>query len=191
MKKTRILLCLSIMASTLLVAATPVPHGTALPSKVLKTQSETITMEVESVDYPGGTVTLRGRGFERRTIHVNKNLHNLRKIGPGDWLIITTHEEAVVTTATGGEPYTVESEDIVAGPKSKKPTLRSVERTILQAKIVSIDQAHRTMTVEGPTGRRRTVRVKEDVKHFENLKPGDTVKVSITRITDIKVRPMQ
>jgi len=44
--------------------------------------------------------------------------------------------------------------------------------------------------VEGPTGKRRTVRVKEDVKNFDTLKPGDTVKVTIVRVTEMKVRPM-
>ncbi|WP_353661989.1 hypothetical protein [Hydrogenimonas sp. SS33] len=190
-KKSPILYALlPIAASGLLHAAATAPDGVELPSKVLKTRNETITMEVESVDYPTGAVTLRGRGFERRTIHVNKNLHNLRKIKPGDWLFITTHEKAVVTTARGGKAYAMESEERVAGPKSRKPTLKSVERSIMQAKIVSIDHAHRSMTVEGPTGKRRTVRVKEDVKNFDALKPGDTVKVTIIKVTDIKVRPM-
>ncbi|WP_456451640.1 hypothetical protein, partial [Hydrogenimonas sp.] len=127
-----------------------------MPSKVISASDE-FMMEVESIDTKTGEMVLRG-SKKRLTLHVNKDLHNLKKIHRGDWLIVTVYEEAVVTTAKGGEPASAVAQEIVAGPKTAKPTLKATEVTKLTAKVVDIDHDKRTVTLEGPHGGKRTIR---------------------------------
>ena len=60
----------------------------------------------------------------------------------------------------------------------------------LIAKVIDIDYKNRTMVLEGPTGARQTVKVKSDVKHLENLKPGDTVTATINKTILMQIRDM-
>ena len=165
--------------------AAPVP----MPGKRVAT-TQRYTMEVESVDYPSGTMVLRGHGFKKMTIHVDKKAHNLRKIHPGDWLEVVEHEEVVIQSAKRGMPRIDESTHRVAGPKSKLPTLHVEEVSRVTTKVVAIDRAIRTITLEGPTGKRHTVHVKPGVAHFENLHVGDTVTATVRKIIDMRIRKM-
>ncbi|WP_300365622.1 hypothetical protein [Hydrogenimonas sp.] len=182
------------LAALLLSASLGLPlladhHDTAkMPSKVISASDE-FMMEVEDVDYKRGELTLRGSN-KRMQLHVDKQLHNLKKIQRGDWLVVTMYEEAVVTSAKGGEPSASVAREIVAGPKTDVPTLKAVEVTTLTAKVVDVDYKKRTVTLEGPTGERRTIHVKNDVKYLENLKKGDTVSATITQTVLMKIRKM-
>ncbi|WP_456450844.1 hypothetical protein, partial [Hydrogenimonas sp.] len=74
--------------------------------------------------------------------------------------------------------------------KTAKPTLKATEVTKLTAKVVDIDHDKRTVTLEGPHGGKRTIRVKDDVKHLKNLHKGDTVTATITKTIYMKIRDM-
>ncbi len=158
-----------------------------MPSRVISASSEYM-MEVEDVDYKSGELILKGK--KRMKLHVDKQLHNLKKIHPGDWLVVTIYEEAVIEGIRGGVPSASVAQEMVAGPKTGVPTLKAVEVTRLVAKVVDIDYKKRLITLEGPTGERRTVHVKEDVAHLENLKKGDSVTATITRTVLMKIRKM-
>jgi hypothetical protein len=160
-----------------------------MPSRVLSA-SEHFSMEVESVDKKRGEVVLKGRDGKTMKLHVDRDLHNLKKIHPGDWLMVTVYEEAVVSGAKGGVPSSSIVYDIKAGPKTGKPTLRATEIIQLVAKVVDIDYKNRTMVLEGPTGARETVKVKDDVKDLENLKPGDTVTATINKTILMEIKDM-
>ena len=54
------------------------------------------------------------------------------------------------------------------------------EPTTVTAKIVAIDQQHRTVTFEGHDGRKVTVTVPESVERFSALRVGDTVTARYT-----------
>jgi len=171
------------MATVTLTAAQP------MPMKKLSGTSR-YTMEVESVKYSTGTMVLRGRGNRRITVHVDKKAHNLRKIHPGDWLEVVEHEEVTVEGQKGGEAYSHEHSERIAGAKTKVPTLRTEEVSTLTAKVVRIDHAKRRMLLEGPEGTRYEAGVKPGIAHLENLHPGDTVKATIRKIVTIRIRPM-
>ncbi len=159
-----------------------------MPSKVIATSDE-FMMEVEDVDYKTGELTLKGSDKTMK-LHVDKQRHNLKKIHPGDWLVVTIYEEAVVTSSKGGETAASVSQEMVAGPKTNVPTFKAVEVTKLTAKVVDIDYDTRTLTLEGPTGAKQTIHVKNDVKYLENLKEGDTVTATITQTILMKIRKM-
>jgi len=190
MKKmvTRALLATTLMASPAILQLQASGDVKPMPSRVISA-SEEYMMEVESVDYKTGDMVLKGSD-NKLTVHVDKDLHNVKKIHPGDWLVVTIYEEAVIAGSGEGEPSAAVAQEIVAGPKTGKPTLKAVEVTRLTAKVVDIDRKKRTMTLEGPTGERRTVHVEEDVQHFENLKKGDTVTATITKTILMKIREM-
>ena len=167
------------------VGASTVP----MPGKRVAT-TERYTMEVESVDYPSGMMVLRGHGFKKMTVHVDKKAHNLRKIHPGDWLEVVEREEVVIQSAKGGTPRSDESTHRIAGPKSKLPTLHVEEVSHVTTKVVAMDRASRTIVLEGPTGKRHTIRVKPGVAHFENLQVGDTVTATVRKTIDMRIRRM-
>jgi len=183
----------TVLAAALLCTATCVTAGDAgrqppMPSKEIKSR-DTFMMEVESIDPKTGEMVLCGSKKKRLSLRVNRKRHNIKKIRPGDWLIVTVREEAAVRSARGGgEPASEAAEEVVAGPKTAKPLLESREVSRLRARVVAVDLARREVTLEGPHGHRRTIRVKEDLKHLENLRPGDTVTATITRIVVMKIR---
>jgi hypothetical protein len=41
--------------------------------------------------------------------------------------------------------------------------------------VVSVERASRTLTFRDPKGELRTVKVPQDVTHFSEIKPGDTI----------------
>ncbi|WP_457597319.1 hypothetical protein [Hydrogenimonas sp.] len=182
-----------IFTKALLVAAAltfGLAASDAMPSKRVAS-GERFTMEVESVDYPSSTVVLRGRGSERRTIHVDKSRHNLRKIRPGDWLEVETYEEvAIASSKERLEPASESHHDLVAGPRSKAPTLTATEVERIRARVVAVDHKNRTMVLESVGGAHHTFHIKPGVAYFENLHPGDTVTVTITKRTEMRIRPI-
>ena len=174
---------ISLIVATGFLLAQPMPVKQAATAK-------RYTMEVESIRYSDGSMVLRGRGDKRMRVHADKKAHNLRKIRPGDWLEVTEREEIRVVGQKGGRPFRQVDNTRVTGPKSKVPTLKEETLTTIVAKVVKIDHARRTMVLEGPKGSRYEARVKPDVAHFENLSPGDTVKVTIHHVVQMRIRPM-
>ena len=60
--------------------------------------------------------------------------------------------------------------------------------TTMTAKVTAIDPAKRTVTLQGPKGKTRTIEVGDQVRNFDQIKVGDTVHVKYTQALALELK---
>lgn len=58
----------------------------------------------------------------------------------------------------------------------------------ITAKVVAVDPAQRTVTLQGSSGKTRTIEVSDQVRNFDQIKVGDTVHAKYTRAVALEVK---
>jgi hypothetical protein len=87
---------------------------------------------------------------------------------------------------TDAPPSTAESQAFTRAPKGAMPGGTIVNTTELTARVTDIDVANRTVTLVGPAGNTRTLKVGPDVD-LTKVHTGDTVVVRYTETLKIQV----
>jgi len=67
---------------------------------------------------------------------------------------------------------------IAVAPAAAAPALRSSETQTQTVTVVSVDHATRHLVVKTPAGETESIKVPEEVRSFEQLKPGDRIKAT-------------
>ena len=60
--------------------------------------------------------------------------------------------------------------------------------TQLTAKVIAVDPAQRTVTLQGASGKTRTIEVSDQVHNFDQIKVGDTVHAKYTQALALELR---
>jgi hypothetical protein len=60
--------------------------------------------------------------------------------------------------------------------------------TTMTAKVTAVDSAKRTVTLQGPKGKTRTIEVGDQVRNFDQIKVGDTVHVKYTQALALELK---
>ena len=76
-------------------------------------------------------------------------------------------------------------------PPGQKPAAMVVNTAELTAKVEAIDYKKRTLTLKGPEGNTKTLKIDKSVKKFKNIKQGDDVVVRLTEAVAISVQSPQ
>jgi hypothetical protein len=146
-----------------------------------------MTATVKALDSEKRTVTLEGKGGKPLTVNA-KNARNFDQIKVGDQVSLEYLEELAVYVRKADAPPDAKIERTVAlAPKGKMPGGLMAETVEIQAAVKSINQKKRTLTLEGPAGGTRTIRVGKAVKNFKEVKKGDQVVVRITEALALDV----
>ncbi len=154
---------------------------------VVATETTTATATVQAVDPANRTVTLRSPDGTTSTYQVGKEAVNFDQIKVGDQVKITLVESLAVTIRKTDEPpSTAESTAITRAPKGAMPGGVIVNTTELTARVTAIDTANRTVTLVGPAGNTRTLKVGPDVD-LTKVQTGDNVVVRYTETLKIQV----
>jgi Cu/Ag efflux protein CusF len=156
------------------------------------TASTTITATVQAVDPANRTVTLQTPDGTTRTYQVGPEAINFDQIKVGDQVKATYVESLAISLRNANEPPSAaESQAITRAPKGSMPSGTIVNTTELTARVTAIDTANRTVTLVGPAGNTRTLKVGPDVD-LTKVKPGDNVVVRYTEALKIQVeRPSE
>ena len=64
----------------------------------------------------------------------------------------------------------------------------STSHIAIEGKVIAVDQAARTVTVQGPDGNEQTFRVSADVRNFGQVKAGDMIDVDVIRSVLLELR---
>ena len=149
----------------------------------------TKTATVQDVDPATRTVTLMGEGGNTVTVKVGKDVQNFDKIKKGDQVKAAYYESAAISIRKPGDPPAeVGEKDTVLVPEGAgKPGKAEIKTVQTAATIEKIDAAKREVTLKGPEGKSKTIKVKEDVKGFDRLQKGDQVVVRYTEAFAVKV----
>ncbi len=198
---------LRVMGSMLLVATIALPcwaqeqagqqegqQGSQSGRPELKaSEVVTATATVQDVDQAKRTVTLKGEDGKTVTAKVGKNVQNFDQIKKGDQVKAAYYESAAISIRKPGDPPAATGEkDVVLAPEAgEKPGKAEIRTVQTAATIEKVDTKKREVTLKGPEGQSKTIKVKEDVKDIDRLQKGDQVVVRYTEAFAIKVEPEQ
>ncbi len=171
-------------------AATP-PAAKTTESKPGVVYAETTTLHatVEAVDPATREVTLKTSKGKVVTIKAGPEVKNFDQIHVGDVLTARYLESvALVVRKTDAGPGANESRTVEVAPKGHKPAARIVETREVTATVEAIDYATRTVTLRGPEGNARTIKVDPSVKRLNDVKKGDQVVARYTEGLAISVK---
>jgi hypothetical protein len=194
--KTKITIMTAIPALILAFAGyAQEPGATTTATAKAKSRAEaaievgaiTATSKVTAVDPDKRTVTLTNDAGETNTYQLGKNVRNFDQIKVGDHVKATLLESVAVAVSKSSAAPDAGARGVVAvAPKGAMPGVIMAKTRQITAKIVSVDTAARTVTVEGPMGGKPTIKVGPKV-NLDQLQTGDDVTLRVTDALAIRV----
>jgi hypothetical protein len=155
--------------------------------RIIATETTTATATVQAVDRAKRTVTLRSPDGTTSIYKVPKEAVNFDEIEVGDQVKATLVESLAVALRKADEPPSAgESQAVALAPKGAKPGGIIVDTAQLTARVTAVDMAKRTVTLVGPAGNRRTLKVGPNVD-LTKVQPGDNVVVRYTEALALMV----
>ena len=191
MKTTRSLFmatALMLAVSTPALAEKPPAAAGDRPGGMV-VESQTVTATVSAIDYKTRQVTLTGPQGKSVTLTVGPEAKNFDQVKKGDQVTIEKVDSvALLVTPKGEVAPAAGSETYVKVAKpGEHPHGVMVQTVQITATVEAIDYKARTVTLKGPEGNVRTLKVGPDAKRFDQVKKGDQVTVNVTEATAISV----
>ncbi len=157
------------------------------PGAVVVAAAE-MTATVDAIDAANRTVTLKGPEGQTRTLKAGPEVRNFDQIKVGDLVKATFLEElAVFVKKSDAPPSADETTTVTLAPKGAKPGVVVTDTKVVTAKIESVNQKKRTVTLKGPDGKKKTLKVGKNVANFHEVKKGDEVYIRFTEALAILV----
>ncbi len=169
-------------------AAQPAP--TPIVSGTVAENTTTVTATVQSVNQQTRMVTLKGPHGKTATIHVGDAVQNLPQVKKGDQVVVTYYESLAYDVMKAGDAKRGVTEATAVGGAApgEMPAGVGARAVTVTAKIKAIDKKNNTVTLKGPQGNMRTVKVKDPSK-LDKVKVGDLVSITYTEALAISVEP--
>jgi hypothetical protein len=140
-----------------------------------------MTATVAAVDKNKRTVTLKGTDGRTVTLKAPPQAQNFDQIQVGDKVAAEYLDAvAIFVRKSDAPPQGGESRTVGVAPKGEMPAAMMVDTVEVTAKVEEIDRASRTVTLRLPDGSRRVVKVDDQVRKLDEVKPGDEVVVRHT-----------
>jgi Cu/Ag efflux protein CusF len=143
---------------------------------------------VQKIDRDTREVTLKKEDGTSVTIKAPDTVRNFDQIKVGDILTAKYSQSIALSVRKSDEPPSATGREAVArAPLGEKPSGAARSTIQITATIKSINRDTREVTLVGPEGNTRVVKVPEDMKKFDQLKEGDQVVVKATESLAISV----
>lgn len=143
---------------------------------------------VQKIDKDTREVTLKRDDGTIVTIKAPQSVRNFDQIKVGDIVTAKYTQSVALAVRKSDEPPTATGrESITRAPLGEKPSAEHKATVEITAEVKKIDRDKREVTLIGPEGNSRVVKVPEDVKKFDELKEGDHVVVTATESIAISV----
>jgi hypothetical protein len=147
-----------------------------------------ITATVEKIDYATRMITLKGPEGNTVTFKASDDVKNLDKVKAGDKVVAKYLESIAVFVRKASDPPSVGELDAVGvAPKGAKPGVVMVQTDEVTAKVQAVDVKGRTITLMGPEGKTKKIKVDKRVKQLNEIKKGDDITLRVTRALAIDV----
>ncbi|MCF8033566.1 MAG: copper-binding protein [Desulfarculaceae bacterium] len=143
---------------------------------------------VTALDLKARTVTIKGDGG--RTIQLNaKQARNLEQVKVGDRVVADFIESvALYVTKPEGAPAAGVARMVKLAPKGQMPGGLVAEVVEMRAQVVAIDYKARTVSLKGPEGAVRTLKIGPEAKNFDKVKKGDDVVLRVSEAFALTVK---
>ncbi len=148
----------------------------------------TLTAKVEAVDQVNRTVTVKGPMGRVVTLKVDPKVKNFAQVRAGDEIVLR-YADAIsvkINKSGAGRSETVTTTGPVTAPMGAKPGTAMAQKTVIVAKVQSVDPKRQEVLLEAPNGRYVEVKV-EDPNVFKELRVGDDVQAAYTEAVVIDV----
>ena len=159
-----------------------------------KSKSEEITAKatVQDIDHAKREVTLKKEDGSIDTVKVPESAKNFDKLKVGDVITAKLSVSIALAIRKSGEPPSATGRESVSrSAPGEKPGMKKTETVEISATVQKIDRDKRELTLTGPEGKTKMVKVPEEVKKFDSLKEGDQVVVTATKSLAIQVDQAQ
>ena len=149
-----------------------------------------LTMEatVAAINHETRDVTLKNAEGETVEITVSEDVKNLPQVEVGDTVTVEYMEAVSVEVmgAEGIEPGAAAATAMGTAEPGERPAGAEVQELVVIAVIEAIDKENEQVTLKGPEGNSKTVKVR-DPANLEKVAVGDNVMITYTRAVAINV----
>lgn len=188
--KTRLLLAallsfnLGLPATHAAVDDTAGHDKAAIRTEGLATTSATVT----AINQVSREVTLEGADGEAFVISVGDEVKNLAQIRVGDQITVVYYEAVTIEVLAPGhaEQGVSAAAALDTADPGEKPGATGASEVSIVATVESIDMVAETVTLQGPEGNSRTVRVRNP-DNLDKVAVGDQIMITLTRAVAVRV----
>jgi hypothetical protein len=148
-----------------------------------------LSAKVTAIDAENRHVTLEGPQGNSVTIAVDPAVKNFKKIKKGDMVLVKYYESLAWELKKPGEKQAMtktETQETTTAAAGEKPAREETRTVDLIATIEAIDKETPSVTLKGPEGNSRTIKVKNP-KNLKGVKVGDQVAVTYTESLAVSV----
>lgn len=187
---SRVLLAVAIVAALAVpvVGAAKSMTSASMPGGIVVDTTQ-MTAKVVGVNAAARTVTLQMPNGKTIAYKVNKDVKGFGTIRKGDLIKATVLDAlAVYIEKHGGKPTATETATVMLSPKRAMPGMIVADTIRITGKIQNVDMQNRRVTVTGPGGMSRALKVGHNVKSLAALKAGDVVVVRYTEAVAIDLQ---
>jgi hypothetical protein len=169
-------------------AAAPASAAEGKPSGTIEEGMVQATAKVLKVDKAKRMVTFEDQDGDPVTMQVPDTVKNFDQIDPGDRLVVTYYESIAydVRKGDGDEPAVGTAAEVERAKPGQKPGVSGVKAVTIATKITAIDKKESEVTLQGPDGALRTVKVRDAAK-LDQVAVGDMVDITFTEAIAVKV----
>jgi len=185
---TTVGICLLITGATRIIAQEQKDKDTGLKAKEIIVTKAT----VQDVDKDKREVMLKREDGTTVTVKVPETVRNFDQIKAGDIVTAKYTESIALAVRKSDEPPSATGREVTSRAEpGQKPGMSRASTIQISATIEKIDRDKREVTLKGPEGKTRVVKVPEDMKRFDDLKENDQVVVTATQSIAIEVTKPQ
>lgn len=143
---------------------------------------------VTDINYEMKRVKLTDAEGRSVVLTIDPQARNFDQVSKGDRVIIETVESIAIKVTPNGESPGADSILYVDVPKAgEKPHGVAVQTRQISAIVEDIDYQARTVTLRGPEGNLRRIRVDPVAKRFNEVKKGDLITFKLTEAIALSV----
>ncbi len=150
-----------------------------------------MTARVQAISRKNRILTLKFQDDKVAKVKVGPEVRNFAEIGVGDTIKAEFRDQVeIFVVGPGGKPAWDEIEEIKP-TKGAKPGTAIVRAYEYSATVTTIDYATRKVTLKGPDGKSVQLTGSQEIRRFNEIKPGDMVVARLIEAIDIDITPAE
>jgi Cu/Ag efflux protein CusF len=176
-------------------ATSPAPTSTSAQAAARGPSGEIanvveVRATVTAIDRANRLVSLRGPAGNQIVVEATPEVRNFDQINVGDEVVVGYREALAweVKPSTAGKPGVDAASAAARAKAGAQPGAFAARAVTVTTTITGIDKAAGTVTLTGPQGNARTIKVR-DPANLDRVKVGDLVDLTYSEAAAIAVRP--
>ena len=155
-------------------------------------ESATVKATVEDINSATREITLKKEDGTTVTFKAPESVRNFDQIKKGDVIAAKYSQSLAVSVRKADEPPSATGRTATErSAPGQTPGVKKTNTVQITAAIEKIDRDTRELTLKGPEGKIKTVKVPEEVKKFDELKEGDQVVLTATESLALELTKSQ